>query len=149
MKPSTKVATATPQSSRTRGSGKKNTVGATNLELADRLGLDSARTRQRNRPYMGGASPLDRQEFARFLRAARTFAEIDSTEEVARRVAELGFDITRHQVYAWERGESVPRFDQWMGLLLVLDPPNGFDFFRPCFRPDVWDRYREMVCRSE
>lgn len=93
---------------------------------------------------MGGAAPIDREEFARHLRGAKALAEFTSDDEIAKRIQELGFETTKWRVYAWMKAESLPRLDEWMGLLIVLAPPGGFQFFRRCFRPDIFDRYAQV-----
>ncbi|HVF11844.1 MAG TPA: hypothetical protein VNA87_02035 [Actinomycetota bacterium] len=93
---------------------------------------------------MGGAQPIDRTEFAKHLRGARALAALLSDEEVAKQMRELGFEVTKWRVYAWMKGESLPRLDEWIGLLIVLKPPDGFAFFRRCFRPDIYDRYMKL-----
>jgi hypothetical protein len=79
------------------------------------------------------------------LRAARVLAGFDNAEEVARRVGEMGFEVSRQRLYTYERGEFIPPLDLGLVLATVLDPPGGLEFFRPAFRADLWEKLQALA----
>lgn len=82
--------------------------------------------------------------FGRRLMAARALAGIRDRRTLARQMCRMGATCSVADVRAWESGATVPRYDEVTGLLIVLAPPGGVDWFRDAVAIDDRDRLRRM-----
>lgn len=120
------------------------------LQFRQSQPLDSAHhLTDRDVLYMGGSALIDVEEFARRLRGARALhPQLMTADTVAERLRKLGLNVSRDRIYAWERGVALPKMHEFIALLVVLDPDYGLAFFKPAFRPDVWDRFVALVKKA-
>lgn len=94
---------------------------------------------------MAGEAPIDVDEFAKRIRGARALQHRPLTaEELSVQLGKLGIAVSKDRIYAWERGESLPRFHEFFALVVILETDFGFEFWKPVFRPDLWDRFMKV-----
>ena len=82
--------------------------------------------------------------FGRRVMAARVLAGMRDRRTLARQMRRMGVMCSTDDVREWESGATVPRFDEVAGLLIVLAPPGGVDWFREAVGPADRDRLRRM-----
>ena len=77
-------------------------------------------------------------ELGRRLRAARTVAGYDRMTDFATAIGETtGSSISARTLYAIERGEQMPSFEQMVSILVTLPEAEQQLFFQSAIREDL------------
>jgi transcriptional regulator with XRE-family HTH domain len=89
-----------------------------------------------------GSTPPSRavppEELGRRLRAARTIAGFDRMTDFATAIAETtGVSISARSLYAMERGEQMPSFEQMICILAALPASEQLLAFDLAIKPDI------------
>lgn len=85
-----------------------------------------------------GAPMIDAAVVGRRLRAARIMVGHDRVSDACREITKAtGAPISERTLYAIERGEQLPTLEQLTAIVMTLDPPGGWAYLMPAYRPDV------------
>ena len=80
---------------------------------------------------------IDPIELGRCVRAARVLAGMDNAGEVVEALAQIGVHASTRTLYAIERGQQLPHLDLFVGLVMILHPPEGQRFFDRALSPEA------------
>lgn len=81
---------------------------------------------------------IDPMVVGRRLRGSRIVAGYDRVSDACRAIrAVSGVPISERSLYAIERGEQLPNFEQLAGIVMTFDPPGGWGYLMPAFRQDL------------
>jgi hypothetical protein len=85
------------------------------------------------------ASPIvDPGAFGRRLRSARVLAGFDRVVDLVGELRRLtGLSVAAPTIWAIERGEQLPSFEQVIAFVAVIKPEGGFNYFVPAIKGDV------------
>jgi len=87
------------------------------------------------------STPVRLTELGRRLRAARTIAGYDRMTDLASAIEEIsGMGISARTLYAIERGEQMPHFEQMVCILAALPSDEQRLFVEPAIREDIRER---------
>lgn len=85
---------------------------------------------------------LDASVVGRRLRGARIVAGFDRVQDACVAIHELGVSLSERTLYAIERGEQLPSWEQMIALMMVYDPPGGMRYTEPALRADAQEWFR-------
>lgn len=85
-----------------------------------------------------GRPLIDAEIVGRRLRGARIVAGYDRVADACKAVTSTaGISLSERTLYAIERGEQLPNFEQLAGIVMTFDPPGGWGYLMPAFRQDL------------
>jgi transcriptional regulator with XRE-family HTH domain len=83
-------------------------------------------------------APIDLAELGRRLRAARTIAGYDRMTDLATAIEDIsGVSVSARSLYAIERGEQMPSFEQVVCIMAALPDSEQRLFVEPAIRDDI------------
>ncbi|MBI5230561.1 MAG: helix-turn-helix transcriptional regulator [Coriobacteriales bacterium] len=86
-------------------------------------------------------TPVSLTAFGRRLKAARAIAGYDRMTDLASAIeAACGTSISARSLYAIERGEQMPSYEQLVCIIVVMPIESQQDLFRAAIRPDLQSR---------
>lgn len=81
---------------------------------------------------------IDPALLGRRLRGARIIAGYDRVADACRAVKQdSDVAISERTLYAIERGEQLPSFEQIAALMMTYDPPGAWSYVHPAMRADL------------
>lgn len=85
------------------------------------------------------ATPLiDAEIVGRRLRGARIVAGYDRVKDACKAVfSTAGISLSERTLYAIERGEQLPNWEQIIALVMTYDPPGGMRYIEAALRPSA------------
>lgn len=84
-----------------------------------------------------GRPLIDPIVVGRRLRGARIVAGHDRVSDACKAIKSVtGVSISERTLYAIERGEQLPNWEQIIALIMAFDPPGGMRYLEPALRSD-------------
>lgn len=85
-----------------------------------------------------GRPLIDAEIVGRRLRGARIVAGYDRVADACKAVVSTaGISLSERTLYAIERGEQLPNWEQIVALVMTYDPPGGMRYVEAALRPSA------------